>query len=288
MDYPRITVVTPSFNQGRFIEETILSVVGQQYPNLEYIVIDGGSTDASVEVIKKYERHLAHWVSEPDRGQAHAINKGFAKATGRILAWLNSDDMYLPGALACAASALKADDGPGLLFGNCLHFVEGEEQAYGSDVRAAHETMNLTLADYIIQPSTFWTRSAWEAAGPLDESLNFGFDWEWFIRARKTGVAFVPADKYLSLYRIHGAHKTGTGGERRLQELATIYGRHAGAKYERLFVRCTAARSKIIAGRTLVGRLRLSRFEVAALKLRFPGLFRGFEPEEISDMITML
>src|SRR5918993_5944601 len=153
MDYPRITVVTPSFNQGRFIEETILSVVGQQYPDLEYIVIDGGSTDETVEVIRRYEGRLAHWVSEPDGGQAHAINKGLARATGDILAWLNSDDLYLPGALAFVASALKSNEGPELLFGNCLHFVEGGAEAYGSDVRALHGRTNLLLSDYVIQPS---------------------------------------------------------------------------------------------------------------------------------------
>jgi len=282
---PRITVVTPSLNQGRFLEETILSVLGQEYPNLEYIVLDGGSTDGSVEVIRKYEGHLAYWVSEKDQGQAAAINQGFARATGEILAWLNSDDTYLPGTLAHIAATLdptRAD----ILFGNCRHLAASE--TYGSDVRRKHGAMNLALADYIIQPSTFWTRKAWDATGPLDESLVFAFDWDWFIRARTAGVALRPDDRYLAVYRMHGEHKSGTGGERRRKELAEIYRRHSGPRYEELFTRCCARRSAINAVRTWLGRARLSRFEGAVLKIAFPALFRGFEGNEIKDIVTML
>lgn len=288
MDYPKITVVTPSYNQGQFLEETIVSVVGQQYPNLEYIVMDGGSTDNSVEVIRKYERHLAHWVSEKDGGQGAAINRGFGMATGDILCWLNSDDTYLPGALLHVAARLGAGR-PELVFGNCLHVVEGEPVVVqGSDVRSWHETRDLLLTDYIIQPSSFWTREAWRQAGPLDESLVYGFDWEWFVRARKAGVTFTPDDKYLSVYRIHGAHKSGSGGERRLRELAAIYRTHAGAEYERLFSRCCARRAQILSRRKWLSRLRLSRFEGPVLKASFPKLFRGFRRDEVGDMITML
>ncbi len=284
---PKISIVTPSYNQGRFLEETILSVLGQQYPDLEYIVIDGGSTDNSVELIKKYEPHLAHWVSESDRGQAHAINKGFKMATGEIMAWINSDDFYLPGTLAFVARRLDMMK-PELLFGNCLHFVHDQPSAHGSDVRSEHGRRDLRLADYIIQPSAFWTREAWLRTGLLDESLHFGFDWEWFIRARKVGVAFKPEDRYLSAYRIHDDHKTGVGGERRLKELASIYGRHAGAKYERLFLRSCGARRKIAFSRRWLWRSRLSTLESKLLKAVFPHLFRGFRQNEISDMMTML
>ena len=282
---PRITVVTPSLNQGQFLEETILSVIGQKYPNLEYIVLDGGSTDGSVEIIRKYERHFAHWVSEKDDGHAAAINQGFARATGEILGWLNSDDTYLPGTLAHVAAMLD----PGraqILFGNCRHLAESE--TYGSDVRSRHTTMNLALADYIIQPSTFWTRKAWDATGPLDESLTFAFDWDWFIRARNAAVTFHPDDRYLATYRMHPGHKSGAGGKRRDAELAEIYRRHSGPRYAELFTHCCARRSAINAVRTWLGRAAMSRVEGTVLKIVFPTLFRGFEVREIKDLVTML
>ncbi len=175
IDYPKITVVTPSYNQGQFLEETIQSVIGQQYPNLEYIIMDGGSTDNSVEIIRKYEHHLAFWVSEKDEGQSAAINVAFAKSTGEILAWLNSDDMYLPGTLTYVAS--KLDPGqPEMIFENCIHIDQKQGIAFGTDVRKDHDRMNLLLTDYIVQPSSFWTRKAMDQTGPLDQSLDFGFD----------------------------------------------------------------------------------------------------------------
>lgn len=286
MTFEKITIVTPSYNQGRFLEQTILSVIGQQYPNLEYIVMDGGSTDNSVEIIKKYESHLAHWESKKDRGQAHALNKGFALATGSILGWLNSDDFYLPGTLSFVAGQLDVRK-PELLFGNCLHFVEDQQRAYGSDVCSEHERRDLLLADYIIQPSSFWTRELWLKAGALDESLHFGFDWEWFIRAMKAGVNFRPVDRYLSAYRIHGEHKTAVGGDKRRVELASVYGRHVGANYEQMFLRCRA-RPAIAWSRKWLSLLRLTRFEPVLLKAAFPFLFRGFRQSEIRDMMTMM
>ena len=287
MDYPKITIVTPSYNQGRFIEETVLSVIGQGYPNLEFIIMDGGSTDDSVAVIKKYERNITYWVSERDEGQAHAINKGFARGTGDILAWLNSDDMYLPGTLAYISSKLDTHAAE-LILGNCFHFEQDKAAAEGSDVRRWHSQRNLLLADYIIQPSTFWTRQAWEKTGKLDESLTFAFDWDWFIRASNGGVTFKPDDKYLSVYRKHDAHKSGVGGEKRLKELASVYERYSGARYAQLFSRCSSHRSGIDFSRKWIGRFKVSKFDGMVLKTVFPGVFRGFRRNEVSDMMTML
>src|SRR5258706_720680 len=284
--WPRISIVTPSYNQAPFLEQTIRSVLLQGYPDLEYIIMDGGSTDGSVEIIKKYQQHLAYWVSEKDGGQAAAINQAFARASGDILAWLNSDDMYLPGTLPHIAARLDPEK-PDLLFGNCLHFVQDGAMAFGSHVRQSHAQTNLKLTDYIIQPSTFWTRKAWQTTGALDESLDFGFDWEWFLRARNAGVTFLPEDKYMSVYRIHKDHKTGTGGERRRKELATIYRRHAGARYERLFTGCCSSKS-LATFRNWIRRARLTRIEIRLLELLFPNLFRGFKRVEIRDVISML
>jgi glycosyltransferase involved in cell wall biosynthesis len=287
MNWPKITVVTPSYNQGQFLEETIVSVVGQQYPNLEYIIIDGGSTDNSVEIIKRYQKHLTFWVSEKDSGQSAAINKGFNVASGDILAWLNSDDMYLPGTLPSVARKLNLGQ-PEIIFGNCLHFVQHRPITFGSDVERDHESLDLVLADYIIQPSSFWTKESWLTTGALDESLNFGLDWDWFIRAKKAGIVFRPETKYLSLYRIHPAHKTGVGGATREKELVSIYERHAGHQFATLFSRCCSHRAKILFLKDWIRRVRLTKFEMSILKHLFPNLFYGFKPDEIRAIVRMI
>jgi glycosyltransferase involved in cell wall biosynthesis len=223
--WPRISVVTPSFNQARFIEQTIRSVLEQGYPNLEYIIIDGGSTDGSVEFIRKYESELAYWVSEPDRGQSHALNKGFERATGEILAWINSDDFYLPGALFAAAQLLREQQAD-LVFGACLFLLESEECPFIFRTPRELAKESLSVFDFIDQPSAFWTRRVWEKTGPLDQSLRFAFDWDFFIRAGRE-FRLTPTDALLSVYRIHSGHKTGTGGEARNQEILEIANRYA-------------------------------------------------------------
>jgi glycosyltransferase involved in cell wall biosynthesis len=287
MPLPRITVVTPSYNQAQYLEETILSVIGQRYPDLEYIIMDGGSTDHSVEIIKKYENYLAYWVSARDGGQSNAINSGLSRATGSVLAWLNSDDLYLPGALNYVASKLNPAE-PELLFGNCLHFDEKRADSWGSDVVADHATSDIRLWDYIIQPSAFWTREAWWRTGPLDEALHFVFDWEWFIRARQSGVTFKPQQKYLAVYRYHETHKTSTGGDRRLDEIVSTYKRYVGPKYQDLVSYCAQHRARVRFVRRCVQQLKLSRFESLVLKLTSPKPFLAFRAPEIARILDTL
>ena len=286
MSWPRVTVVTPSFNQAAFLEETILSVLGQRYPDLEYMILDGGSSDGSADIIHRYEEHLAFWVSEPDGGQAAAINQGFSRATGDVLCWLNSDDMLLPGALQHAVA--KLDPGrPGLVFGNCLHFSNGVAAAAGSDVRYSHQTCNLDLIDYVVQPATFWTREAWEATGPLDERLMYAFDWDWFIRARRAGVSFVPDDKYLAIYRKHDIRKTIVGGKPRQKELAWIYETYSGRQFERLYEQCLSRQRQLLFWNRWIRLFRIEALRDPLLMLLYPRMFRGFSRHEVRDVVNV-
>ncbi len=230
----KFSIVTPSYNQGQYLEQTIQSVLDQNYPNLEYIIMDGGSTDNSVEIIKKYESQLAHWQSEPDDGQADAINRGFDMATGDILAWLNSDDYYTPGTLHQVAGLFASDDLK-IVFGECALYHEKSGKTKSSKVFEFAKSHNIELSDFLIQPSSFWTKKTFDQVGKLNEKLCYTFDWDWFIRAKRLGVQFQPVDKTWSVYRYHDQHKTGTGGDEREEELATIYSQYhselLGQKY---------------------------------------------------------
>jgi glycosyltransferase involved in cell wall biosynthesis len=226
MDCPQISVVTPSYNQGKFLGATLESVLGQGYPALEYLVMDGGSEDSSVEVIRKRESELRFWRSERDRGQAAAINEGFARCSGVIFGWLNSDDLYTPGTFSEVAAILgQISNQPVVMYGGCELF--GDAKRSGR-VRSAvpFDLELLQVTDYLDQPSVFWTRAAWELVGPLDESLHYAFDWDWFLRAARS-CQFIRSDKVLSQYRIHSEHKSGTGGAKRWRELVEVVRRHS-------------------------------------------------------------
>lgn len=203
---PRFTVITPSYNQGNFLEETLLSVQLQNYPNLEHLVIDGGSTDNSVNIIKKHERHLAYWVSEKDRGQTHAINKGLQKASGDIIMWLNSDDVLMPGALKKAAEAFEKNPQAILIHGKSMLFGENrKEQIIGKKIK----DLKLRYLAYIPfpQPSSFFRKQLIEETGVLDESMHYGMDYELLARAALR-YEIVFTDHLFSKYRLHAESKT--------------------------------------------------------------------------------
>jgi glycosyltransferase involved in cell wall biosynthesis len=286
---PRITVVTPSFNQAAFLRDTIESVLGQGYPDLDYIIMDGGSTDGSVEIIQEYAPRLAYWCSAKDAGQAAAINAGFARATGSILAWLNSDDYYLPGTLRAAAQLLDPAK-PGLLIGNCFHFREGEAAIRGSDVPLRHQQMRLATTDYIIQPSSFWTRAAWDRVGALDARLRYVFDWDWFIRNIEASVEIKTTPRYLAAYRIHPGHKSGTGGEKRNEELRAIYTRHSPPHILQMHDACLREAARIAGVRKLIRNLRLDRVFSTPSLLRFflPGIFARVPEKDIRDYLGLI
>jgi glycosyltransferase involved in cell wall biosynthesis len=178
---PRITIVSASFSQGAFIEETIRSILLQGYPDLEYIIFDGGSKDESIEIIHKYERWISYWVSEPDRGQSDAINKGFKRATGEIQTWLNCDDTYVPGALYAAANYFRDHSRAGFVYGDCEWFDETGRTT--RLFKGRPYTLESALASsYICQPASFVRRSLIEKVGLLDESLHYVMDTEWWFR----------------------------------------------------------------------------------------------------------
>lgn len=223
-DYPSISVIVPSFNQGQFIEETLLSIFSQQYPNLEVLVLDGGSTDNTVEILEKYSDRLAYWHSRKDNGQADAINQGFARSTGEIICWLNSDDMYLPGTLLEIAHKFQGrTQTPYLVYGNTILIYQSGTEQRSADAQLGEpfDAFRLTHYDFIPQASSFWTRKLWQQVGELNTKYHYVLDWDWFIRASKI-VEFEYVPKFYSLYRMHEAHKTGVGGEKRRQEILEI------------------------------------------------------------------
>jgi glycosyltransferase involved in cell wall biosynthesis len=215
--WPRITIVTPSYNQGQFIEETIRSVLLQGYPDLEYIIIDGGSRDQSVEIIKQYEPWLTYWVSEQDRGQSHAINKGFDRSTGLILGWLNSDDVLLPNALATVAAALPRPEEPMLIAGKAeAREVSGIRIIWVVD--RVPQTLPDVFSRYNIffgQPSVFFTRQALNLTGILREDLHYAMDLDLWLRMAQR-VRITPIEQYLSWMRQHDDAKTWPGDPFRL------------------------------------------------------------------------
>jgi glycosyltransferase involved in cell wall biosynthesis len=230
MHVPLVSIVTPSYNQGPFIRATIESVLAQDYPNLEYIIMDGGSTDETASVVREYASRLT-WISEKDRGQSHAINKGFRRARGSILSWINSDDVLLPGAVGKAVRALEENPAFGAVYGEG-YLIDREGKVTG---RFPHtQPFNLWrlvyVSDYILQQSTYFRRSALDDVGLLDEDLHYSMDWDLLIRiGLRHPIGYLP--EYLGCLREYPEAKSFAGGAPRAREITRMLRRHTGRRF---------------------------------------------------------
>jgi FkbM family methyltransferase len=225
---PSISIVTPAFQHGRFLERTLRSVLDQHYPGLEYFVEDGGSTDETTALLERYDNELAGWVSEPDEGQADAINRGFARTSGELMAWLNSDDLLLPGALAYVGSYFAAHPEVDVVYGHRV-LIDDEDGQIGVWVLPPHDDYALGFADFVPQETLFWRRSIWEAVGGhLDETFAYALDWDLLLRFRDAGATMVRLPRFLGAFRMHDDQKTLAAHPTGLIEMARLRERSQG------------------------------------------------------------
>ena len=227
---PLVSIITPSYNQARFLEATIRSVLDQDYPNIEYLVVDGGSTDGSLEIIQRYASRLAWWVSEPDRGQTDAINKGFGRATGQILAWLNSDDIYQPGAIREAVNYLQANPDVGMVYGD-TSFIDEHGSTIGMFPARQTDLRRLRQGYvHIPQQASFFRTSFWRQVGPLDPSFYFAMDYDLWVRlAGVTRLVYYP--RLWAGFRLHGDAKTISADDRCWPEMLRVHYRDGGSHF---------------------------------------------------------
>jgi glycosyltransferase involved in cell wall biosynthesis len=241
-DLPSISVVTPSLNQAGFLDRAIRSVLDQGYAPLEYIVLDGGSTDGSGDIIRSHEARLARWTSEPDGGQAAAVNAGWRRATGEILGWLNSDDFYLPGTLEFVGAWFAAHPDASFLYGRCDVVDE-----HGRTLRQVGEPFDrarmLRGSQPMPQPSTFIRRRLLETVGPLDESLHYSMDYDFFVRAALVSTP-VFVERTLAAFTVHPGAKTTAGRARSRRETYEVALRYAGRR-ERFGLRTRVLGSRL-------------------------------------------
>ncbi len=276
---PRISIVTPSYNQAPFLEQTMRSILDQGYPNLEYIVMDGGSTDGSAEIIGRHAERLAHWVSAPDDGQADAIRHGFEWATGEILGWVNSDDVLLPGSLEHVALHFRRHPEADFLAGG---FVSIDEQGHVTwctwPVTPTLERL-LLVGFYVGQPACFWTRRAYDRVGGIDSAFRFGMDGDLFLRILHQGKA-ISTTRLLACFRSHRASKSA-----KLQDVHQT----EKARIEALWDRPASLRQH---GRTVYLKWRLQMIlrrgpRVLRLWVRYghlrPWMYREMRPEECME-----
>jgi glycosyltransferase involved in cell wall biosynthesis len=231
-DLPLVTVVTPSLNQGRYLEEAITSVLEQDYPRVEHIVIDGGSTDATLEILERHP-HL-RWVSEPDSGQAAAINKGFRMGSGDVYGWLNADDYYLPGAISAAVEVLRTT-GCALVHGGWLRVDDGGNVLGEVPVVPFDYRLQLEHRNAVCQPGSFFTRDAYWATGGVDESYHYAMDYElWLKLGARFNVAHV--DRTQAAYRYHGESKSISRYDEFVPETIRASRAHGGRFFSPLYM----------------------------------------------------
>jgi glycosyltransferase involved in cell wall biosynthesis len=221
---PLVSIITPSYNQAAFLEDTIRSVLEQDYEPIEYAVVDGGSADGSVEIIRRYEDRLAWWTSEPDGGQPQGLNKGFARSTGELMGFLNSDDTLLPAAVSRLVGELERDPRALVAYGDALYVDERSgETHYGKSRVWGLGPMATAATGTVMQPASLWRRRAWELAGPFDESYQVWFDVLFFLNAARFGPAAY-VEEPLATYRLHPdsktAHATGIPHTEELMRVA--------------------------------------------------------------------
>jgi glycosyltransferase involved in cell wall biosynthesis len=227
---PLVSIITPSYNQGQFLGETIQSVLNQDYEHIEYIIIDGGSSDNSLEIIHKYSDRLAYYVSEPDNGQTEAINKGFAKANGEIFAWLNSDDTLEPSAVSEAVNFLQNNPDIGMVYGD-TNFIDLHGNKTGR-FPAAQTDYNKLRQGYvhIPQQSSFWRAELFKQVGPLDEKIYFAMDYDLWVRLAKVSeLKYHP--RTWANFRLHSGAKTIAEDDRCWPEMVAIHKRDGGRSF---------------------------------------------------------
>jgi len=222
---PRVSLVTPSFNQAAYLEAAILSVLNQGYPDLEYMVFDGGSQDGSTQILNRYRDRLAYWESVPDRGQAHAVNKGWERANGKYVWWLNADDLLVPGALLSAVEYLEAHPDADLIYGDVLRIDESGQVMDLYEYKDFDLVRLVASAGAIAQAGGLMRRTTIDRIGYLDEGLHFLMDTEYWIRLALSGGRIVHLGQPLALFRIHAHSKTQSGSLLAVQERYDVYGR---------------------------------------------------------------
>lgn len=236
VDTPKVSIITPSYNQGKFIEETIQSVISQDYPNIEYIIIDGGSTDNTIEIIRRYEDKIAFWISENDGGQAHAINKGLQIATGDLMAWLNSDDTYEPGAIKLVVNEAKKLESPFILTGYSTFFDQNGiiwkpksiAEPKGILKEYSQDELLRFWKSSLSQPSTFWSKETFEKLGTLNNDLYFALDLDYWLRGIQNNVQFYLLPIALSKFRYHSSSKTLKDQKRLISEVKDLSNAYLG------------------------------------------------------------